>query len=69
VDELLNAPSEETNLVNPGLVPTEIHPFIQDALAYWRRHLWRSAIFSKTEKNAVLTENISLAIDTLAYAA
>jgi hypothetical protein len=49
--------------------PQKCTPSFQDALAYWRRHLWRTAIFSKTEKEAVLTENISLAVDTLAYAA
>jgi hypothetical protein len=49
--------------------PQKSTPSFQDALAYWRRHLWRSAIFTKNEKDAVFRENISLAIDTLAYAA
>ena len=49
--------------------PNKSAPSFQDALAYWRRQLWREAIITKTEKSAILPENVSLAIDTLAYAA
>jgi hypothetical protein len=49
--------------------PQKSTPSFQDALAHWRRHLWQSALFSKTDKNTLFPENISLAIDTLAYAA
>ena len=49
--------------------PKKSTPSFQDALAHWRRHLWRSAIITKSEKSAILPENISRLIDTLAYAA
>jgi hypothetical protein len=49
--------------------PQKSSPSFQDALAHWRRHMWQSAMFSKTDKNTLLPEKILLAIDTLAYAA
>jgi hypothetical protein len=49
--------------------PQKTTPSFQDALAHWRRQLWRSAIFPKTENSPDLAKNISLLIETLAYAA
>jgi hypothetical protein len=49
--------------------PQKSTPSFQDVLAHWRRHLWRAAIFPKSDPSAILPQNISLLIDTLAYAA
>jgi hypothetical protein len=65
---LLLPPPKTTWLWRPWY-PQKSTPSFLDVLAHWRRDLWRSVLFSKTGKTADFTKYISLAIDTLAYAA
>jgi hypothetical protein len=62
-------PQAKPNWLMRPWYPKKSTPSFQDALAHWRRHLWRSSIFPMTEKQSIPPENIIMAIDTLAYAA
>jgi hypothetical protein len=65
---LMLPPAKHTWLLR-AWYPRKSTPSFQDALAHWRRHYWRSLIFSKTEQSAILTKNLPRLLETLAYAA